>query len=114
MMQAKAILRGFRMSPQKVRLVADVVRGKRVDQAMAILKNMPHKAAGEVYRTVASAAANAENNFQMDRDDLVVKTIMVDEGPARRKAEFRARGRVNMIRKRTSHITVIVDDGQEY
>jgi large subunit ribosomal protein L22 len=113
-MQAKAILRGFRMSPTKVRLVADVVRGKRVDVALALLRNMPHKAADEVYRTVASAAANAENNFQMDRDGLVVKTIMVDEGPSRKKFEFRARGRINQIRKRTSHITVIVDDGEEY
>jgi large subunit ribosomal protein L22 len=113
-MQAKAILRGFRMSPTKVRLVADVVRGKRVDVALALLRNMPHKAANEIYRTVASAAANAENNFQMDRDGLVVKTIMVDEGPSRKKFEFRARGRINQIRKRTSHITVIVDDGEEY
>ena len=113
-MQAKAVLRGFRMSPQKVRLVADVVRGKRVDQALAILRNMPHKAAHEIYRTVASAAANAENNFQMDRDDLVIKTIMVDEGPAMKRFMPRARGRVNTIRKRSSHITVIVDDGQEY
>ena len=113
-MQAKAILRGFRMSPQKVRLVADVVRGKRVDVALALLRNMPHKAATEVYRTVASAAANAENNFQMDRDGLVIKTIMVDEGPSRKKFEFRARGRINEIRKRSSHITVIVDDGEEY
>jgi len=113
-MQAKAVLRGFRMSPQKVRLVADVVRGKRVDQALAILRNMPHKAAGEIYRTVASAAANAENNFQMDRDGLVIKTIMVDEGPVMKRFMPRARGRVNTIRKRSSHITVIVDDGQEY
>jgi large subunit ribosomal protein L22 len=113
-MQARAVLRGFRMSPQKVRLVADVVRGKPVEQALAMLKNMPHKAAGEMYRTVSSAAANAENNFQMDRDDLFIKTIMVDEGPALKRTSFRARGRVNMIRKRTSHITVVVDDGQEY
>jgi large subunit ribosomal protein L22 len=113
-MQAKAILRGFRMSPQKVRLVADVVRGKKVDHALAILRNMPHKAAGEIYRTVASAAANAENNFQMDRDDLVIKFITVDEGPALKRFMPRARGRANVIRKRSSHITVIVDDGQEY
>ena len=113
-MQAKAVLRNFRMSPQKVRLVADVVRGKPVDAALAILRNMPHKAANEVYRTVASAAANAENNFQMDRDGLVIKTITVNEGPALKRFEFRARGRINQIRKRSSHITVIVDDGQEY
>jgi large subunit ribosomal protein L22 len=113
-MQARAVLRGFRMSPQKVRLVADVVRGKRVDHALALLRNMPHKAAREIYRTVASAAANAENNFQMDRDGLVIKTIMVDEGPAMKRMHARARGRANIIRKRSSHITVVVDDGQEY
>lgn len=113
-MQAKAILRNFRMSPQKVRLVADVVRGKRVDDALALLRNMPQKAANEIYRTVASAAANAENNFQMDRDGLVIKTITVDEGPALKRVEFRARGRINQIRKRSSHITVVVDDGEEY
>lgn len=113
-MQAKAILRGFRMSPQKVRLVADVVRGKKVDHALALLRNMPQKAADEIYRTVASAAANAENNFHMDRDDLIIKTIMIDEGPVRKASMARARGRLNIIRKRTSHITVIVDDGQEY
>ncbi len=113
-MQAKAVLRGFRMSPQKVRLVADLVRGKRVDHALAILRNMPHKAAREIHRTVASAAANAENNFHMDRDDLVIKIITVDEGPALKRYMFRARGRANLIRKRSSHITVIVDDGQEY
>jgi large subunit ribosomal protein L22 len=113
-MQARAVLRGFRMSPQKVRLVADVVRGKPVDQALGILRNMPHKAAGEVYKTIASAAANAENNFQMDRDGLTVKTIMIDEGPAMKRSNARARGRMNIIRKRSSHITVIVDDGQEY
>lgn len=113
-MQARAVLRGFRMSPTKVRLVADLVRGKRVDEALAILRNMPHKAAREIYRTVASAAANAENNFHMDRDDLVIKTITVDEGPSLKRYMPRARGRVNVIRKRSSHITVIVDDGQEY
>ncbi len=113
-MQAKAVLRGFRMSPQKVRLVADLVRGKRVDQALAILRNMPHKAAREVYRTIESAAANAEHNFHMDRDALVVKIITVDAGPTLKRYWARARGRANLIRKRSSHITVIVDDGQEY
>jgi large subunit ribosomal protein L22 len=91
-----------------------VVRGKRVDHALAILRNMPQKAAREIYRTVASAAANAENNLQMDREDLVIKLIMVDEGPAMKRMQPRARGRANIIRKRSSHITVVVDDGQEY
>jgi large subunit ribosomal protein L22 len=111
-MQAKAILRNFRMSPQKVRLVADVIRGKRVDEALAILQYMPHKAAGEIARTIKSAAANADHNFQMSPEDLVVKTIFVDAGPMLKRYMPRARGRGDRILKRTSHITVIVDDGE--
>ncbi len=113
-MQAKAVLRGVRISPQKVRLVVDVVRGKPVDMALAILRNMPQKAAAEVARTIKSAAANAENNFKMSPEDLVVSTIYADEGPAMKRMRPRARGRANVIRKRSSHITVIVDDGDEY
>ncbi len=113
-MQAKAMLRGLRMSPQKVRPVVDVVRGKPVDMALAILRNMPQKAASEVARTIKSAAANAENNFKMSPDDLRVATIFADEGPAMKRMRPRARGRANIIRKRSSHITVIVDDGSEY
>ena len=114
MVEAKAVLRGVRISPQKVRLVVDVVRGKPVDMALAILNNMPQKAALEVARTIKSAAANAENNLKMSPEDLVVKTIFADEGPTRRKGVPRARGRWNVIHKRSSHITVIVDDGEEY
>lgn len=113
-MQAKAILRGVRLSPQKARWVVDVVRGKQVDLALAMLRNMPQKAAVEVARTIKSAAANAENNLHMSPEDLVVKTIFVDEGPAMKRMSPRARGRANVIRRRTSHITVIVDDGEEY
>jgi large subunit ribosomal protein L22 len=112
--EAKAILRGVRISPQKVRLVVDVVRGKPVDLALAILRNMPQKAAGEVARIIKSAAANAENNLKMTPDNLVVRTIFADEGPALKRFRPRARGRANVIRKRSSHITVIVDDGEEY
>jgi large subunit ribosomal protein L22 len=112
--EAKAILRGVRISPQKVRLVVDVVRGKPVDYALAILNNMPQKAAEEVARTIKSAAANAENNLKMTPEDLFVKTIYADEGPAMKRISFRARGRANTIRKRSSHITVVVDDGEQY
>lgn len=113
-MEAKAILRGVRISPQKVRLVVDVVRGRPVDLALAILNNMPQKAAIEVARTIKSAAANAENNLKMSPEDLVVKKIFADEGPAMKRMSFRARGRANVIRKRSSHITVVVDDGEDY
>jgi large subunit ribosomal protein L22 len=112
-MQAKAITRYVRISPQKVRPVMDLVRGKDVERALAILRYMPHKAAKEIARTITSAAANAENNFDMARDGLVVKTIFADEGPAFKRTMPRARGRADRIRKRTTHITVIVDDGQE-
>jgi len=112
--QAKAILRGVRISPQKVRPVVDLVRGKPVDMALAILINVPNKAAGEVARTIKSAAANAENNFKMSPEDLRVATIFADEGPAMKRMVPRARGRANVIRKRSTHITVVVDDGEEY
>jgi large subunit ribosomal protein L22 len=112
-MQAKAITRGVRISPTKVRPVIDLVRGKPVHRALAILRYMPHKAAREIARTIQSAAANAENNFEMTPDDLVVKTIFADEGPAFKRFMPRARGRADRIRKRTTHITVIVDDGEE-
>jgi len=112
-MQAKAITKFVRISPIKVRPVIDLVRGKPVERALAILRYMPHKAAKEIARTIKSAAANAENNFEMDPDDLVVKTIFADEGPAFKRIMPRARGRADRIRKRTTHITVIVDDGEE-
>ncbi len=113
-MEAKAILRGFRMSPQKVRLVVDLVRGKPVDHSIAILRNMPNKAALPIAKLIQSAAANAENNFKMTREDLLVKTIYADEGPVMKRMMTRAKGRANTIRKRSSHITVIVDDGESY
>jgi large subunit ribosomal protein L22 len=113
-MQAKAITKYIRISPYKVRLVIDVVRGKPVDEALSILRYMPQKAAREVARTVKSAAANAENNFDMDPADLKIHTIFADQGPALRRYMPRARGRVDMMRKPTTHITVIVDDGQEF
>lgn len=112
-MQAKAITRGVRISPTKVRPVMDLVRGKPVERALSILQYMPQKAAKEIARTIQSAAANAENNFEMDRDELIVKTIFADEGTALKRFMPRARGRGDRIRKRTTHITVIVDDGAE-
>lgn len=112
-MQAKAVARGVRISPNKVRLVIDVVRGQPVDRALVTLRYMPQKAAREVALVIKSAAANAENNFEMEPADLVVKTIFADEGPALKRYMPRARGRGDRIRKRTTHITVIVDDGEE-
>lgn len=113
-MQARAVNRQVRISPKKVRPVMDLVRGKSVQCALSILEYLPHKAAREIAQTIKSAAANAENNFDMEPADLVVKTIFADEGPALKRFMPRARGSANRIRKRTTHITVIVDDGQAY
>jgi large subunit ribosomal protein L22 len=112
-MQAKAVTKYVRISPLKVRPVMDVVRGMGVERALATLRYMPQKAAREVARTIMSAAANAENNFDMERQALVVKTIFADEGPAFKRYMPRARGRADRIRKRTTHITVVVDDGAQ-
>ncbi len=113
-MEARAVTRNVRISPQKVRPVMDLIRGKPVQRALSVLQYMPQKAAVEIARTIKSAAANAENNFDMEPDDLIVKTIFADEGPALKRFMPRARGSANRIRKRTTHITVIVDDGIEY
>lgn len=113
-MQAKAVTKNVRISATKTRQVIDLVRGKKVDHALAILRYMPQKAAREVSRTVKSAAANAENNFDMSPEDLFIKTIYADEGPTLKRYMPRARGRADRINKRTTHITVIVDDGEEY
>ncbi len=113
-MEAKAITRNVRISPLKVRLVMDVVRGMPVDRALATLRYMPQKAAREVARTIKSAVANAEHNFDMDRDELYIKTIYADQGPVLKRFMPRARGMANRIRKPTTHITVVVADKAEY
>ncbi|WP_322816396.1 50S ribosomal protein L22 [Chloroflexus sp.] len=113
-MEAKAVTRYVRISPLKVRLVMDVVRGMDVNRALATLRYMPQKAAREVARTIKSAAANAEHNFDMDRESLYIKTIYADQGPVLKRIMPRARGMANRIRKPTTHITVVVADRSEY
>ncbi|MCS6887247.1 50S ribosomal protein L22 [Chloroflexus islandicus] len=113
-MEAKAVTRYVRISPLKVRLVMDVVRGMPVDRALATLRYMPQKAAREVARTLKSAIANAEHNFEMDREELYIKTIYADQGPVLKRFMPRARGMANRIRKPTTHITVVVADKSEY
>jgi large subunit ribosomal protein L22 len=113
-MEVKAVTRYVRISPLKVRLVMDVVRGMPVNKALGTLRYMPQKAAREVARTIQSAAANAEHNHDLDRDTLVVKRIFADQGPTLKRFMPRARGMANSIRKPMTHITVIVDDGSEY
>ena len=109
-MEVKATSKFVRRSPRKVRLVLDAVRGKTVDEAMAILRFLPHGAAKEVLTVVRSAAANAENNYQMAPEDLVIKRIYADEGPTFKRFRARARGMASPILKRTSHITVVVEE----
>ena len=111
-MEAKAILRTARISPQKARLVADQVRGLPVDRALGLLQFSDKKAAHMIYKVVFSAVSNAENNLGADIDALKVKTIMVDEGPALKRFMARAKGRGTRILKRTSHITIVVGEGK--
>lgn len=108
-MEVKAIARYQQISPQKCRLVADMIRGRGVEDALAILDYTHKKAAHLVAKTIRSAVANAENNNNADVDKLFVKTIMVDPGPTGGRFRPRAQGRATAVRKRTSHITVVVE-----
>ena len=112
-MEAKASLQMLRTSARKVRLVCDAVRGKPVAEALAILRFLPQGSAPHVAKVIASAAANAEHNYQMTREDLRVKVIYADEGPTFKRFLPRARGRADRRLSRTSHVTVVVDDGEE-
>jgi len=109
-MEARAKLRYVRLSPQKTRLVVDMVRGKRIQEALNILKFSPQKAAAVVSKLVSSAVANAEQQGVSDVDRLVVKAITVDQGPVLKRFLPRAQGRATKIRKPTSHITVVLDE----
>ncbi len=113
-MQAKAIARQVRMSPRKVRLVVDQIRGKSVNEAYAILQFSKKVAADPVGKTLRSAVANAQNLAQdtgdvLDVDELRITTVFVDEGPTQKRWRAAAMGRAAPLRKRTSHITVVVD-----
>lgn len=111
-MEAKAILRVARISPQKARLVADQVRGMPVGRADTLLQFSNKKAAQMVRKVLRSAVANAETNHGADVDDLKVASICVDEGPTMKRMHARAKGRGARILKRTSHITVVVGTGK--
>jgi large subunit ribosomal protein L22 len=111
-METKAVLRGARISAQKVRLVADQVRGMPIGRADNLLKFSEKKAAQIVRKVLLSAVANAENNDGADVDELTVARIFVDEGPTMKRFHARAKGRGARILKRTSHITVVVGTGQ--
>jgi large subunit ribosomal protein L22 len=107
-METKASVRGVRLSCDKGRLVADMIRGKKVDQALDILSFTPKKAAGIIRKALASAIANAEHNDGADIDELKVKSIYVEQGATLKRSSARAKGRGNSISKPTCHIFVTV------
>ena len=107
--RARAIARHVHMSPTKVRRVIALIKGRPVQDALDILRFSPQAACEPLYKVVASAAANAQNNLDLDPDTLVVAVAMADEGPTLKRIRPRAQGRAYRIRKRTSHITVEVE-----
>lgn len=112
-METKATAKFIRLSPRKVRTVVDLIRGKGYAEAMAILKYTPKRASEVITKVVKSAAANAEHNQQAAKEDLFISRIFVDQGPTIKRVKPRAQGRADLIRKRTSHITVVVSDQKE-
>jgi len=112
-MQARAVARYVRISPRKVRQVVDLIRGKKVSDAFAILQFTPKASAVPVMKVLKSAVANAEHNLDMNPDELYVTAAYVDQGPTLKRIRPRAMGRADLIRKRTSHITVVVGEKKE-
>jgi large subunit ribosomal protein L22 len=109
-METRAVARFVRMSPRKVRLIMDQIRGKKVDEALNMLSFSPQKGARILKKLIHSAVANAEQNSSMDADSLFIKRIFADEGPTLKRWRPRALGRATRIRKRTSHLTVVLDE----
>ena len=107
-MEVKAVTKYVRISPQKVRLLADAIKGQPVETGLNMLKYMPQKAAGLVEKTVRSAASNADANHGIDVDSLVIQNLIVDQGPVLKRFRARARGRGARILKKSSHITVVL------
>lgn len=112
-MEAKAVAKFIRVSPRKARQVIDLIRGKDVRDAYAILKFTPNKGAELIEKVLKSAVANAEHNYEMNIDSLVVSSCHVDQGPTLKRFKPRAMGRADVMRKRTSHITVAVSEKKE-
>lgn len=112
-MQAKAVAKTVRIAPRKARLVVDLIRGKQIGEAVAILKHTPKAASTIIEKVLHSAVANAEHNYEMDVNDLVVAQAFVDEGPTLKRFRPRAMGRASQINKRTSHITIVVSEKKE-
>ncbi len=111
-MEAKAVLRQVRISPRKMRIIANLVRGRRVDDAMAMLKSTPKRSGEVIRKLLLSAVANAEHKGQTDVDSLIVRGCSIDNGPIIKRWMARAMGRANRIQRRTSNVTVIVGQAE--
>ncbi|RMF04063.1 MAG: 50S ribosomal protein L22 [Chloroflexi bacterium] len=109
-MQVRAVSKYILGSPVKARRVVNSIRGMRAEEALEVLALLPQRAANPVYKTVKSALANAEENFALDPEDMVISEIKIDEGPRLRRARYGARGRFKPIKKRMSHITVVLEE----
>ena len=109
-MEAKAVAKNIRIAPRKVTIVLDLIRNQPLDKALAILQYTPKAASELLYKLVKSAAANAENNFNMDKNQLYVAECYVTPGPTLKRVRPRAQGRAYRILKRTSHITVVLKE----
>ena len=112
-LEVRAQARYVRNAPRKARLVVDHIRGKSVPEARALLTHTPRAAAEDVLGLLNSAAANAENNHELDPDDMFIKKVFVDEGPTLKRYQPRAQGRAFRIRKRTSHMTIVLAHKKE-
>jgi large subunit ribosomal protein L22 len=113
-LQVKAVSKYIMGSPVKTRRIVNSVRGMRAVDALEVLALLPQAAAVPVYKTLKSAVANAEENYHLDEDDMVIAEIRVDEGPRLRRARYGARGRFKPIKKRLSHITVVLEEDIDY
>ncbi len=109
-MESRTMAKYVRVSPRKVRLVMDQIKGKKVEEALHLLSFAPHKGAFLLKKLLNSAVANAEQNSDIDVDNLYIKRIFADEGPTLKRFRPRAMGRATKIRKRTSHLTVILGE----
>ena len=112
-MEARASAKYIRMSPRKARLVVDQIRGRSAQEALAILQVLPNRPARPITKVLQSAIANAENNFEMDRDLLYVAQAYVDQGPVLKRYRPRGRGMASRIRTPTSHITIVLKEKKE-
>ena len=111
-MEARAVAKTVRIAPRKARLVIDLIRGKSVEEADKILRNINKEAARLSRKVLVSAVANAENNLGLNKENLIVKEAIVNEGQTMKRMKFGSRGHVDPIKKRTSHIKIVVSDNK--